>query len=66
MIAALGRAFCTNAVPKISLHWFLPENRPLITSIILAVISAGICVGLGITNIYVDADHELSVEEGKR
>jgi len=59
MIAASGRAFCTNAPPKVSLHWFLPENRPIITSIILVCISAGIVIGLGITGTFVDADKDL-------
>ncbi len=31
-IGALGNPFCTNAISKISSHWFLPENRMLATA----------------------------------
>ena len=60
-IAAMGRAFATNAPPKVSLHWFFPENRALVTSIMLLCVSSGIVIGWGITICFVDTSTVLSV-----
>ena len=49
VIASLGRASATHAPPKVSLKWFYPKNRPLITSLLLFAAPLGYIVGYTMT-----------------
>jgi len=48
-VASLGRACSTHACTKVSVKWFLPRNRPLISSILLLGAPLGTILGYQIT-----------------
>jgi FLVCR family feline leukemia virus subgroup C receptor-related protein len=56
VIAAFGRPCSTHAPPKVSLNWFLPNNRPIISSILLICAPLGYIAGYAITTFLVTAD----------
>ena len=45
VIASLGRACSTHAPPKVSLKWFLPRNRAIITSVLVMMAPFGVIGG---------------------
>jgi MFS family permease len=64
-IASLGRACSTHAPPKIALKWFLPKNRPMMSSILLISAPLGYVVGYGMTIMYITTDKDTPYETTK-
>jgi len=53
LIAALGRACSMHAPTKVSVKWFLPRNRPIVSSILLLASPLGTIIGYWITILMV-------------
>ena len=54
LIAALGRACSMHAPTKVSVNWFLPKNRPIVSSILLLASPLGTIIGSWITIFMVE------------
>jgi len=62
-VASLGRSCSTNACTKVSVKWFLPKNRPLVSSILLLGAPLGTILGYQITTFFITtADASLPTE----
>ena len=55
-VASISRAASTHAPVKVSVKWFFPENRPIITSILLLAPPAGYMVSYILTGFFVTTD----------
>jgi len=65
LVASLGRACSTNACTKVSVKWFLPKNRPLISSILLLGAPLGTILGYQITTFFI-SDPLILMDKEKR
>ena len=54
-IASIGRPVSIHATANVSLNWFFPKNRPVITSFLMVVPPLGYIAGYSITSLLVTA-----------
>jgi len=52
-VASIARAASTHAPVKVSVKWFFPENRPIVSSILLLAPPAGYMMSYLLTDLIV-------------
>ena len=62
-IGALGNPFCVNAISKISLEWFLPENRMIATAFMTGGYMLGTSLSFSMGGWIIGDDQGLTIEE---
>lgn len=61
-IGAIGNPFCTNSVSKLSVYWFLPENRLIATAIMTASYMLGTSFSFALGGWFVGDHDETDIE----
>ena len=55
-IGGLGRNVILNGSPKTGHRWFLPQNTPIVSALIIACTPVGVFLGYLIPIMYIDED----------
>ena len=62
-IGAIGNPFCTNVISKVSVYWFMPENRMIATAFMTSSYMLGTSLSFSLGGWFIGDDLSLTVDE---